>query len=52
MRAWGADYLEEISSVCVAEGCESERARERQRASDGERERGREGARGVVCVHK
>ena len=25
---------------------------ERERASDGERERGREGARGVVCVHK
>ena len=36
--------------VCVGEGCESER----KRASDGERERvrGREGARGVVCVHK
>ena len=36
----GADYLEETSSVCVGEGCESER----ERASDGERERGREGA--------
>ena len=38
----GADYLEETSSVCVGEGCESERA------SDGEREReeerGREGS--------
>ena len=50
VRAGGADYLEETSSVCVGEGCESER--ERERASDGERERGREGARGVVCVHK
>ena len=38
--------------MCVGEGCESER--ERERASDGERERERvrEGARGVVCVHK
>ena len=26
--------------------------RARERASDGERERGREGARGFVCVHK
>ena len=25
MRAGGADYLEETSSVCVGEGCESER---------------------------
>ena len=24
----GADYLEETSSVCVGEGCESERKRE------------------------
>ena len=47
VRAGGADYLEETSSVCVGEGCESER----ERASDGEREReeerGRE--RGRLC---
>ena len=49
VRAGGADYLEETSSVCVGEGCESERKRE---LANGERERGREGARGVVCVHK
>ena len=42
----GADYLEETSSVCVGEGCESEGKRELAT----ERERG--GARGVVCVHK
>ena len=48
VRAGGADYLEETSSVCVGEGCESERKRELAT----ERERGREGARGVVCVHK
>jgi len=48
VRAGGADYLEETSSVCVGEGCESERKRELAM----ERERGREGARGVVCVHK
>ena len=50
VRAGGADYLEETSSVCVCGRgvCE----REEERASDGERERGREGARGVVCVHK
>ena len=44
VRAGGADYLEETSSVCVGEGCESER--ERERASDREREeeRGREGS--------
>ena len=48
MRAGGADYLEETSSVCVGEGCESER--ERERASDGERNRER--ARGVICFHK
>ena len=46
----GADYLEETSSVCVGEGCESERKREL--ATERERERGIEGARGVVCVHK
>ena len=38
VRAGGADYLEETSSVCVGEGCESERERER------EEERGREGS--------
>ena len=48
VRAGGADYLEETSSVCVGEGCESERKRELAT----ERERGREGARGVICVHK
>ena len=48
VRAGGADYLEETSSVCVGEGCESERKRELATG----RERGREGARGVVCVHK
>ena len=44
VRAGGADYLEDTSSVCVGEGCESEQ----ERASDGEREReeerGREGS--------
>ena len=48
VRAGGADYLEETSSVCVGEGCESERKRELAT----ERERERERARGVVCVHK
>ena len=48
VRAGGADYLEETSSVCVGEGCESERKRELAT----EREGGRKGARGVVCVHK
>ena len=48
VRARGADYLEEISSVCLGEGCESERKRELA----AERERGRERVRGVVCVHK
>ena len=28
VRAGGADYLEETSSVCVGEGCESARDRE------------------------
>ena len=41
VRAGGADYLEETSSVCVGEGCESER----ERASDGEREE----ERGRLC---
>ena len=36
--------------MCVGEGCESERKREL--ATERERVRGREGARGVVCVHK
>ena len=40
--------MEETSSVCVEEGCE----RKRNRELATERERGREGARGVVCVHK
>ena len=48
----GADYLEETSSVCVGEGCESERKRELATKRERERVRGREGARGVVCVHK
>ena len=48
VRAGGADYLEETSSVCACEreGCESERKREL--ATERERER----KRGVVCVHK
>ena len=46
VRAGGADYLEETSSVCVGEGCVRERKREV--ASKRERERERE----VVCVHK
>ena len=48
VRAGGADYLEETSSVCVGEGCESERKRELATARERERER----TRGVVCVHK
>ena len=48
VRAGGADYFEETSSVCVGEGCESERKRELAT----ERERERVGARGVVCVPK
>ena len=50
VRAGGADYLEETSSVCVGEGRESKRKREL--ATERERVIGREGARGVVCVHK
>ena len=43
VRAGGADYLEETSSVCVGEGCESER----ELATERERERRkREGGRG------
>ena len=46
VRAGGADYLEETSSVCVGEGCERERQRDR------ESERERDGGRGTnkVCV--
>ena len=50
VRAGGADYLEETSSVCVGEGCESERKRElvmereREREREREEERGREGS--------
>ena len=43
VRAGGADYLEETSSVCVGEGCESNRGREL--ATKREREGGREGER-------
>ena len=56
VRAGGADYLEETSSVCVGEGCESERKRElamrereRERARVRERERKRGGERGRLC---
>ena len=47
VRMGGADYLEETSSVCVGEGCESERKREL--ATEGERERKRGGERGCLC---
>ena len=47
VRAGGADYLEETSSVCVGEGCESERKREL--ATERERERKRGGGRGRLC---
>ena len=40
VRAGGADYLEETSSVCVGEGCESERKRDLAIKRDGEEERG------------
>ena len=45
-RVWagGADYLEDTSSVCVGEGCASERKRELVTKRDGEEERGREGS--------
>ena len=49
VRAGGADYLEETSSVCGGEGCESERKKELVPERGRERKRG---ARGVVCVHK
>ena len=41
--------MEETSSVCVEEGCESERKRELETEREREEERGRER---VVCVHK
>ena len=50
VRTGGADYLEETSSVCGGEGCESERKRElapereREREREREEERGREGS--------
>ena len=44
VRAGGADYLEETSSVCVGEGCKSERKRELVMERDREEERGREGS--------
>lgn len=46
VRAGGVDYLEETSSVCVGEGCESERKRElaTDREREREQERGREGS--------
>ena len=47
VRAGGADYLEETSSVCVGVGCESER--ERELATERERERKRGGERGRLC---
>ena len=47
VRARGADYLEETSSVCVGEGCESERKRELATEREREEERGRE--RGRLC---
>ena len=47
VRAGGSRLFgRDIECVCER----GVRARERER--DGERERGREGARGVVCVHK
>ena len=48
VRAGGADYLEETPSVCVGEGCESERKRElateRERERERDEERRREGS--------
>ena len=44
VRAGGADYLEETSSVCVGEGCESERKRELATGREREEEMGREGS--------
>ena len=50
MGAGGGSRLFGRDIECVWE--RGVRAREGERASDRERERGREGARGVVCVHK
>ena len=47
VRAGGVDYLEETSSVCVGEGCQSER--KRGLATERERERKRGGERGRLC---
>ena len=44
VRAGGADYLEETSSVCVGEGCESERKRALATEREREEDRGREGS--------
>ena len=44
MWAGGAHYLEETSSVCVGEGCESERKRELATEGEREEERGQEGS--------
>ena len=44
VRAGGADYLEETSSVCVGEGSESERKIDLATERDREEERGREGS--------
>ena len=49
VRARGADYLEETSSVCVGEGCESERKRELAMERERERDRKRGGERGRLC---
>ena len=49
VRAGGADYLEETSSVCVGEGCESERKRELATERERERESKRGGERGRLC---
>ena len=40
----GEDYLEETSSVCVGEGCESERKRELVTERERGEERGQEGS--------
>ena len=49
VRDGGADYLEEALSVCVGEGCESERKRELAPERERERERKRGGERGRLC---
>lgn len=50
MGASGEQTIWKRHRVCVWE--RGVRARERERELATERERGREGARGVVCVHK